>query len=79
MQKDTVLLSVKEYNELRTKSSCDFFSQKTIYYTESEIILDFEKEILKLEYIIELLRKEKEEISDIKRMSYWEFRKWKKA
>ena len=124
MEKDTVLLAVEKYNELRDFkkevekslkeskfavieerwSSFGFdggYTRK--YYTESEIVLDFEKRNKELETKNKELEtknkeletknkeletkierfgiKEPKEITlnDIKKMSYWEFRKWRKS
>ena len=109
MEKDTVLLAVEKYNELRdfkkeveeSRKESKFavieercggmfgggYTRK--YYTENEAVLDFEtrnKELeaknKELEVKIEKFGvKESKEISinDIKKMSYWEFRKWRKS
>ena len=109
MEKDTVLLAVEKYNELRdfkkevekSRKESKFaviedrwggligcgYSRK--YYTESEAILDFETRNKELEAKNKELEakikkfgiKEPKEVSinDIKKMSYWEFRKWRKS
>lgn len=110
MQENTVLLSVKEYNELRdfkkeveenlTKSKFAVITNgygyglyshdvTTRYYTQDEAILDFENKNKELkEEICELKSKLKKSeikepvevtIDDLKNMSYWEFRKWRKS
>jgi hypothetical protein len=110
MEKDTVLLAVEKYNELRDfqkeaeKSlkeskfavieerwgSSMFGSRYTRkYYTENEAIADFEKRNKELETENKELKtkiekagiKEPGEISinDLKKMSYWEFCKWRKS
>ena len=107
MQENTVLLSVKEYNELRdfkkeveenlTKSKFAVItnhygfglysnSLTTKYYTQDEVILDFEnknkklkKEICELKSKLEIKESVEETIDDLKNMSYWEFRKWRKS
>lgn len=110
MQENTVLLSVKEYNELRdfkkeveenlTKSKFAVITNQygyrlyshnvtTKYYTQDEAILDFENENKELRKEISELKSkvEKEEtkepveitIDELKNMSYWEFRKWRKS
>lgn len=109
MEKDTVLLAVEEYNELRdfkkeveeSRKESKFavieerwggfigggYSRK--YYTENEAVLDFETRNKELEAKNKELEakiekagiKEPVEISinDLKKMSYWEFRKWRKS
>jgi hypothetical protein len=91
MEKDTVLLDVKKYNELR-----DFKQKieegKTIvifsgwnYYRKDFITT--EKAVEEIAEANKLLQKENEELrktkeitlNDIKKMSYWEFRKWRKS
>ena len=116
MEKDTVLLAVEKYNELRDfKKEVEesrkeskfavieerwggmFGSGYTLkYYTENEAVLDFEKRNKELEAknrefeaknkeleakIEKFGIKEPKEISinDLKKMSYWEFRKWRKS
>ena len=54
------------------------------YYTENEAVLDFEtrnKELEAKNKELEAKIKEPVEISinDLKKMSYWEFRKWRKS
>lgn len=109
MKKDTVLLSLEAYNELRDfkkeveesrKESkfavieerrdgilCGGYTRK--YYTENEAVLDFESKNKdfesknkELESKIEKAGiKEPVEISinDLKKMSYWKFRKWRNS
>lgn len=91
MEKDTVLLDVEKYNELR-----DFKQKieegKTLvitsgwnYYQQSFITT--EKALIEIAEANKLLQKENEELrkpkeitlNDIKKMSYWEFRKWRKS
>jgi hypothetical protein len=91
MEKDTVLLDVEKYNELR-----DFKQKieegKTIviisgwnYYRKDFITT--EKALEEIAEANKLLQKENEELrkpkeitlNDIKKMSYWEFRKWRKS
>ena len=110
MEENTVLLSLKEYNELRdlkieveesiknskfaviTKvfgNSVYSGTEITKYLTEKEAIVDFQNENNELNLkIIQLEKKvEKSElieavlvtIDDLKNMSYWEFRKWRKS
>jgi MinD-like ATPase involved in chromosome partitioning or flagellar assembly len=109
MEKDTVLLDIEKYNELRDfkkeveeslkesrfaviedqRDVLGFIYHTRKYYTESEAILDFETRNKELEAKIEELEakikkagiKEPVEISinDLKKMSYWEFRKWRKS
>lgn len=110
MEKDTVLLAVENYNELRdfkkeveeSRKESKFavieerwssmfgsgrYTRK--YYTENEAVLDFETRNKELEAKNKELEakiekygiKEPVEISinDLKEMSYWEFRKWRKS
>jgi hypothetical protein len=110
MQKDTVLLGVEKYNELRdfkkeveeSRKESKFavieerwgssifsggYTRK--YYTENEAVAEFEKRNKELETENKELKtkieksgiKEPVEISinDLKKMSYWEFRKWRKS
>lgn len=109
MEKDTVLLAVEKYNELRDfkkeveesrKESKFAVIEETWggfvgggysikYYTENEAVLDFETRNKELEAKNKELEakiekagiKEPVEISinDLKKMSYWEFRKWRKS
>ena len=94
MKKDTVLLDIKKYNELR-----DFKQKieegKTIvivsgckYYNKEFITT--EKAVEQIAEANKLLQKENEDLrnankpkeitlNDIKKMSYWEFRKWRKS
>jgi len=110
MQQNTVLLSVKEYNELRdfkkeveenlaklkfavitNQYGFGLYSENvtTKYYTQDEVILDFENKNKELEEEICELKSKIEKsgmkepveitIDDLKNMSYWEFRKWRKS
>jgi hypothetical protein len=109
MEKDTVLLAVEKYNELRDFKKEVEESRKESkfavieerwggfigggntlkYYTENEAVADFEKRNKELETENKELKakieksgiKEPVEISinDLKKMSYWEFRKWRKS
>lgn len=94
MEKNTVLLDVEKYNELR-----DFKQKieegKTIvivsgwnYYNREFITT--EKAVEQIAEANKLLQKENEDLrnankpkelalNDIKKMSYWEFRKWRKS
>ena len=94
MEKDTVLLAVEKYNELRD------FKQK-IEEGKTIVIVSgwnyYNKEFITTEEAVEqiakankLLKKENEDLrntnkpkeitlNDIKKMSYWEFRKWRKS
>jgi hypothetical protein len=94
MQKDTVLLDIEKYNELR-----DFKQKieegKTIiivsgwdHYTKKFITT--EKAVEEIAEANKLLQKENEylrkaeetnkvTLNEIKKMSYWEFRKWRKS
>ena len=116
MEKDTVLLAVEKYNELRDfkkeveeslkESKFAVIEEKwggfvgggysRKYYTENEAVLDFEtrnKELEAKNKELEAKNKELEakiekagikepveiSINDLKKMSYWEFRKWRKS
>jgi hypothetical protein len=91
MEKDTVLLAIEKYNELRD------FKQK-IEEGKTLVIISgcnyYRKDFITTEKALEeiaaankLLQKENEELrkpkeiklNDIKKMSYWEFRKWRKS
>jgi len=91
MEKDTVLLDVEKYNELRD------FKQK-IEEGKTLVIISgwnfYRKDFITTEKALEeiaaenkLLQKENEELrkskeiklNDIKKMSYWEFHKWRKS
>jgi hypothetical protein len=94
MEKDTVLLAVEKYNELRD------FKQK-IEEGKTLVIVSgwnyYQKDFITTEKALEeiaaankLLQKENEDLrnankpkeitlNDIKKMSYWEFRKWRKS
>jgi hypothetical protein len=91
MEKDTVLLDVDKYNELR-----DFKEQmqagKTLliidtrwtfrkeFVTESEAVKVIANDNAILQKEIKRLTAPKEiTINDLKKMSYWEFRKWRKS
>ena len=108
MEKDTVILSLKDYNELKefkektlegyiirysNESFKGWSTTTAIYYPKCKVFEDLLKENKDLEeknlalhqnikshYKEEdTLRKlHKDIIKDIKKMSYWEFRKWKK-
>lgn len=88
MEKDTVLLSVEQYNELRDfkkKIEEGFtFTISTIGYYNMQFITIDETigrivEVNKgLQSQIEHLRKELP-IHEIKKMSVWQFLKWKKS
>ena len=89
MQKDTVILSIEEYNELRDFKkeiengktlilSTGFYGTKLFFYTKDEaikLLIDASKD---LEEENESLRKEKP-TSQVKRMSIWQFLKWRKS
>lgn len=101
MQKDTVLLDVEKYNELRDfkqkieggktiviVSGWKYYDKKFITTEKAiELIADANKLLQKEN---ELLQKENKELrnannpkekslSEVKKMSYWEFRKWRKS
>jgi hypothetical protein len=91
MEKDTVLLDVEKYNELRdfkqkmeegkTLVIIDTrwdYSKKFVTESEAVKVIANDNNILRKE--IEKLTVLKEiTLNDIKKMSYWEFRKWRKS
>jgi hypothetical protein len=91
MEKDTVLLDVEKYNELRDFKQkieegktlvialgWNYYRQEFITTEKAVEEIAAANKLLKKE--IEELRKPKEIIlNDIKKMSYWEFRKWRKS
>lgn len=102
MEKDTVIITVEKYNELRdfqkeVKSgkifsfSRYFFSsiETNYFFTESQMVEKFETRIKELEIInkelqtkIEIFWEKEQKISlnnSLKKMSYWQFRKWRKS
>ena len=103
MDKNTVLLSVEDYNELRDFKKkitdgnvlteyCSFGiggSSRTSYYTNDEVAKELhtknerlKKDIRDLEKKIEDLEKPKPKettIDEIKKMSVWQFLKWKRG
>ncbi len=96
MEKNTVLLSLEDYNELRefkekTESGfvpvwncCGIYCH---FYTKDEAIKDIAEQnkglknkMLKLEVNDEIVKEEcKEEIKEIRKMSIWQFMKWKRC
>ena len=97
MEKDTVLLDVLTYNELRdfkkeiianntmviSGSGWTGFPTEKRFISESETVKEIAQENAKLKEQIEELKKPKEQkepsVYELKRMSYWEFRKWRKS
>lgn len=102
MDKNTILLDVNNYNELRDfknkiengdflvsvkifRNGSHIQTYKTQIYTKETTIkmLTDDNEVLRKEIdnLIDQLNPKQKEISleDIKKMSYWEFRKWKKS
>ncbi len=94
MEKGTVLLDVEKYNELRDfKQKIEEGKTLIIYYgwsTNSVGFITTEKAIEEIAEANNSLKKENDDlrnasklkgvsINDIKKMSYWEFRKWRKS
>lgn len=76
MQKDTVVISIDEYNKLRD------FRNKILedkIYTRIDLPGIAEFRFWTKEECLDNLEKARQaELKDIKNMSYWEFRRWKK-
>lgn len=92
MEKNTVLLSLEQYNELRDfKKEIEKGNVLKIYYSYSGYdhndfinIGDALKEISEvnnglLKEKMALEQKLENKNDEIKKMSYWQFRKWKKS
>lgn len=108
MEKDTVLLAVEKYNELRDfkqkieEGKTNVISSGWNHYTSNYITTEkaveqiaesnklLQKELEQITESNELLQKENDDlrkankpkeisINDIKKMSYWEFRKWRNS
>lgn len=107
MKKNTVLLNLDDYNDLRdfkkevkegkvftTRLSYDYGETTKTYYTESEVVEEMAEgqSLMEAKYyelrreIIEMKADKVKEsepkeitIEDIKKMNFWEFRKWKKS
>ena len=93
MKENTINLSVKDYNEMRdfnetlkkNNASLVFWQwdgYKTILYTKDEALKKLTKTNVKLKIKIdELKNPEKKQLSynEIKKMSYWQFRRWKRV
>ena len=94
MEKDTVLLDVEKYNELRDfkqkieegKTICiitgNWSYSKTFITTDDAIksIVETNKELGKeIERLKNINNPKEVTLNDIKKMSYWEFRKWRKS
>jgi len=88
MAKDTVTLSIEEYNRLRDFEtdikegkvllySSGFFDDKVWIYTKEDAISFLLEENKSLGNEIDELRKEKTP-SQLKKMSIWQFLKWRK-
>ena len=91
MEKDTVLLAVEKYNELRDfKQKIEegktlviidnrwTYSKKFVTESEAVKIAVQDNEILQKK-LDELTAPKEISINDLKKMSYWEFRKWRKS
>lgn len=93
MEKDTVLLAVEEYNELRDfKRKIEegytlvivpkhYYSERTFITTDKAVkeVVDANRELQ--QQIKDLISSNEKElpISEIKRMSIWQFIKWRKS
>ena len=93
MEKDTVLLAVEKYNELRdfkqkieegytlTISSSNFYYDRRFITTDKAIeeVVNANKELQKQIEDLRSGNKKELSISEIKRMSIWKFLKWRKS
>ena len=94
MEKDTVLLAVENYNELRdfkkkieegytlTITSSIFYYDRRFITTDKAVkeLVDANKELQKqIEDLRSGNQKKELPISEIKRMSIWQFLKWRKS
>lgn len=94
MEKDTVLLAVEKYNELRdfkqkieegytlTIASSNFYYDRRFITTDKAIeeVVNANKELQKqIENLREGSSKKELPISEIKSMSIWQFLKWRKS
>jgi len=96
METNTVILDLKEYLKMRDfkkkikegkvaiiKNGGWFdYGNESGYYTDSEVVADFEADIKDLKKkIIELRHPDKKGLSidELKSMNWWQFRKWKRA
>jgi len=91
MEKDTVLLNVEKYNELRDfkKGIEDGYTYRVDYgmWGSSFRVIGTNEALKEMSQILEAQQKEIEElknpdkkqpsIDEIKAMSWWKFRKWK--
>lgn len=93
-RKNTVLLDVEKYNELRDfkqkieekytyATKCSNYFYEVRYITTDEAIKEIEELNKSLSKRVEDLKSANNPkeitIEDLKRMSYWEFRKWRKS
>jgi len=83
MEKDTVLLDVEKYNELRDfkqkieeGKTLNIISSSWHY---SHRFISTDEAVLRIGEINKELSAEIEKLQNIKKMSYWEFRKWRKS
>jgi hypothetical protein len=96
MEKDVVIISIDEYNRLKdfereikqgkffvlTESWWTSFTNgnREKYFTESEIVADFDRTNKELKAYIKKLKNDIEELESkivkLKKMSYWKLLKW---
>jgi hypothetical protein len=91
MQKDTVLLGVEEYNSLRDFKQKIEEGKTMVINSEWSYgykhFITTEKAVIEIAESNKILQKENEKLrnlkdtilNDIKKMSYWEWRKWRKS
>jgi chaperonin cofactor prefoldin len=91
MEKDTILLSVEKYNELRDfrkeieaentyRVDFGYWGNSIAYVSTDEAIKEMSQRLETLEKENEDLKnpdKKQPSIDEIKAMSWWKFRKWK--
>ncbi len=94
MEKDTVLLDVEKYNELRDFKqkieegktlniiSSSWHYSRTFISTDEAVlrIAEINKELTtEIERLKNIKQPKEITLNDIRKMSYWEFRKWRKS
>jgi hypothetical protein len=90
METNTINLSVKDYNEMRDFNSAfkagnsvlfywDWCKMKSTICTKDETVKELAEINIKLKDEIDSLLNPKEEksIEEIKKLTWWQFRKWK--
>lgn len=90
MEKNTVTISLEDYNHLRdfeseVRKGCTFLRWRGGYYgqylTKDEAVISIMRECELLQIEIEKLKTTEKkpdlQISDIKKMSIWQFLKWR--